>query len=617
MNEELFYLLRKRYIETMNSTKIRLEKDFEFFGKDKKSLLNDDSRLFRYKELQRLEISDEFIKYEDIISKEKLELATALIQSEGTFLPSNIIETYCLAITETNLDDVHKIILKELDIRLEFVFYECLSNVFKDEKSELEFIFKDEYYRIYKIITDNVKINQLIENYKSDNSINEEFDLFINKTEFINNKMLYTPEDVIAFLKNIKTIDNNERIIPLYISDNMESFNDVNEVSLIGNITGYGVGSRTTPGGNLVAHFTIGIKRYRRQEKDYINVVCWNSVADKALLIKPHSRVEIKGRIQTRNYIDDNKQTHYVVEVVATDINELNILSTRKKGSEVKNNIINKNIVVEKTTENTNEKLEDLIGLNVVKKDLSNVINMVKMQKLRESKGKKNAPLSLHLVFTGNAGTGKTTVARILSQIYKEIGVLSKGHLVEVDRSDLVAAYLGQTAIKTKEKIKEALGGILFIDEAYSLVNGENDSYGKEAIDTLLKEMEDNRDDLVVIVAGYPNLMQKFINSNPGLKSRFNKYMSFEDYSVNELFEIFMKFCEKNEYIIEEEAKESVYSNLIKMVENKDDNFANARDVRNYFENIIVNQANRILSSENSNNEDITLIKKCDIENNI
>ena len=191
--------------------------------------------------------------------------------------------------------------------------------------------------------------------------------------------------------------------------------------------------------------------------------------------------------------------------------------------------------------------LNGLVGLNDIKSDVEDLVGLVKMQKLRESKGLKTVPVSLHLVFTGNPGTGKTTVARILAEIYKEIGVLKSGQLIEVDRSGLVAGYVGQTAIKTQEKINEAIGGVLFIDEAYTLAKEGND-YGQEAIDTILKAMEDRRNDFVVIVAGYSEPMHNFINSNPGLKSRFNKYFYFADYSGPELIEIFDRMCKKFDY---------------------------------------------------------------------
>ena len=203
------------------------------------------------------------------------------------------------------------------------------------------------------------------------------------------------------------------------------------------------------------------------------------------------------------------------------------------------------------------EELNELIGLDMVKADVKELINLVKVQKMREDKGMKTVPVSLHLVFSGNPGTGKTTVARILSKLYKEIGVLSKGQLVEVDRSGLVAGYVGQTAIKTQKKIEEAKGGILFIDEAYTLAKEGND-FGQEAIDTILKAMEDNRKDLVVIVAGYTNLMENFINSNPGLKSRFNKYIEFKDYSAEELIEIFDMQCRKYNYTFSTEERETI-----------------------------------------------------------
>jgi AAA+ superfamily predicted ATPase len=195
--------------------------------------------------------------------------------------------------------------------------------------------------------------------------------------------------------------------------------------------------------------------------------------------------------------------------------------------------------------------LNELVGLKRVKEEVNTIINLIKIKKIRESKGLQQTSISLHLVFSGNPGTGKTTVARILAKIYFNLGVLSQGHLIEVDRSGLVAGYVGQTAIKTTEVIQRALGGILFIDEAYSLTeNGSENDYGKEAIDTLLKAMEDNRDDLIVIVAGYPEPMGKFLKSNPGLESRFNTFIHFDDYTSNELYSIFVGLCKKYNYKI-------------------------------------------------------------------
>ncbi len=258
------------------------------------------------------------------------------------------------------------------------------------------------------------------------------------------------------------------------------------------------------------------------------------------------------------------------------------------------------------------EQLDSLIGLTTIKKDVADLMDFVKVQKLRRDSGLKSVPVSLHLVFTGNPGTGKTTVARIISKLYKQIGVLEKGQLVEVDRSGLVAGYVGQTAIKTTEQIEKAMGGVLFIDEAYSL-SKKDDTFGEEAIDTLLKAMEDRRDDFVVIVAGYTDPMKKFIESNPGLKSRFNKYIEFPDYTVDELMSIFEMNCRKYDYVIEEDAKKHVRELIsLKKLEQRE-NFANAREVRNLFEKIITKQARRVALLENPTHEEMTMILMEDI----
>jgi SpoVK/Ycf46/Vps4 family AAA+-type ATPase len=233
------------------------------------------------------------------------------------------------------------------------------------------------------------------------------------------------------------------------------------------------------------------------------------------------------------------------------------------------------------------------------------------LQKKREEQGLPSPATSYHCVFTGNPGTGKTTVARIMAGIYKNLGILKSGHLVEVDRSKLVAEYVGQTAVKTNKVIDEALDGVLFIDEAYTLSKGDENDFGREAIDTLLKRMEDDRSRLVVIVAGYTEEMQTFINSNPGLQSRFNRYINFPDYTTNEMIQIFEKMANKYHYTIDFSMKTALASYIDAAYRQNRGHFGNARFVRNLFEKCLENQANRV--AQQSNSGDISSLMAADL----
>lgn len=273
----------------------------------------------------------------------------------------------------------------------------------------------------------------------------------------------------------------------------------------------------------------------------------------------------------------------------------------------------------EEDTRNLPELLNDLnelIGLKNVKRKVNNLLIYQKVQKLRRDKNLHITKSTLHLSFTGNPGTGKTTVARIVGRIYKQIGLLSKGHFIEVSRTDLIAGYQGQTALKVKDVIERSKGGVLFIDEAYSITeNDHSDSYGRECLTELTKALEDYRDDLVVIVAGYTDPMNKFFESNPGLKSRFNTFIEFDDYQAAELEEILVSMCQKNDYQLSKDVKKSVRQCFENVISEKDENFANGRLVRNIYDDMVMNHARRVINIENISRDDLSLIVAHDFEN--
>jgi len=269
----------------------------------------------------------------------------------------------------------------------------------------------------------------------------------------------------------------------------------------------------------------------------------------------------------------------------------------------------------EETLEGVMESIDRLIGMAKVKEQVRTFVNLIKVHQERKRRGLPVTQFSMHAVFYGPPGTGKTTIARYLGKVYKCLGLLESGHMVETDRAGLVAGYVGQTAIQVNETVQEALDGVLFIDEAYALSPAESHGkdFGQEAIDTLIKRMEDHRDRLVVIVAGYPDEMQRFIDSNPGLKSRFNRYFYFDHYSPEELMQILNIFTENALFTLTKPARRAMLTLLTELHEQRDKSFGNGRLVRNLFEKTVEKQANRISSISSLTDEILCSITKKDI----
>ncbi len=263
------------------------------------------------------------------------------------------------------------------------------------------------------------------------------------------------------------------------------------------------------------------------------------------------------------------------------------------------------------------DELNAFVGLDAVKHEVRQLVDLLKVQTLRKSKGLPTTKISLHQVYFGNPGTGKTTIARLMAKILKALGLLESGHLVETDRSGLVAGYIGQTALKVADVVNKSLGGVLFIDEAYSLSSGEAKDFGQEAIETLLKFMEDHRDNLVVIVAGYSKKMNEFLESNPGLQSRFNRYLHFEDYTPEQLLNIFDKFAQESGLLPSQAASNKILSLFKSIYQSRGDTFGNARLARNMLESAMSNQASRVVSLKDISDEALAAIEPIDIPDSL
>lgn len=360
---------------------------------------------------------------------------------------------------------------------------------------------------------------------------------------------------------------------------------------------------------NIYALTLVGVLMYRGEivQKNEQNAMGFLTAASQrgCLWAKEFIQdTEKRRQSQTTNYgnVFDERHTSSPININ----NESTVIPSQNKQTSTSNH--------SDEHHNYMDELNGMIGLKRVKTEINSLRNFVIVQKQREHNGLKGMNVSYHCVFSGNPGTGKTTVARIVAGIYKELGILKKGHLVEVQRSDLVAEYVGQTAPKTNSKIDEALDGVLFIDEAYTLSKGHENDFGKEAIDTLLKRMEDDRDRLVVILAGYKDEIKGFINTNPGLESRFNRYINFEDYTADELIQIFLSNLRKAQYKITQEAFSSVRETINNAVATKSPHFGNGRYIRNLFEKIIQKQSDRLAQISHPTKEQLCIITEEDIE---